>query len=436
MTSASEYRLIEEFVDAELERGLLAALARDPAAYWLLVEDLSAGVFAAEPAAWRELAAAMLAERRPEVPETWEPTSEPEAAARRLRDLHQRRAIVGLVEEISAAAYAGTEEATAIALRLEERAARIAAALREADSDRFQWTSELLGTVLRDALERRRQREETGKPVIGAPTGIARLDEILGGLEPGLAILGGAPGAGKTTLAMQIAGAAAAAGHAVVYASFENSPANLALKALCARAGVNSRDVRRGYADMERLEEAARAWAPIAERIAIVEGSGALTAAHLRGMVLRAMNAHRASGAVLIVDYLQLMGKTSRELSGLGTVRERVETIGAQLRDVATSLRVPVLALASQNRAGGDYGSGKGKAALDSLKESGDLEFAADSVMFLTHDPERPAVEPMRAVTLTVAKNRNGETGTVPLLFHAAHGIIREEDLASRRAGL
>ena len=86
-----------------------------------------------------------------------------------------------------------------------------------------------------------------------------------------------------------------------------------------------------------------------------------------------------------------------------------------------------MLALASQNRSAGHYGNGKGTAALDSLKESGDLEYAADVVLFLTEAQERSATLPARAMELTVAKNRQGDTGKVGLIFRPDLGIMREE---------
>jgi replicative DNA helicase len=97
-----------------------------------------------------------------------------------------------------------------------------------------------------------------------------------------------------------------------------------------------------------------------------------------------------------------------------------------------------VLAIASQSRKAGNYGGDDaqenetGSARLDSLKESGDLEYSADAVAFLTppiSDPSRSArvVEPNRAVDLTVAKNRHGETGRVELVFRQAEGTIRPE---------
>jgi replicative DNA helicase len=128
----------------------------------------------------------------------------------------------------------------------------------------------------------------------------------------------------------------------------------------------------------------------------------------------------------VVVDYLQLWAKVAEDLRGNFSVRERVDMLGGLLRELALGLRSPVLALASQNRSAGNYGSGKGSAALDSLKESGDLEYAADVVLFLTEAQERMATPPTRAVELTVAKNRHGDTGKVGLIFRPDLGTMRE----------
>jgi len=101
--------------------------------------------------------------------------------------------------------------------------------------------------------------------------------------------------------------------------------------------------------------------------------------------------------------------------------------LGGLLRELALGLHSPVLALASQNRSAGNYGNGKGSAALDSLKESGDLEYAADVVLFLTEAQERGATPLARAVELTVAKNRHGDTGKLSLIFRPDLGTMREE---------
>ncbi|MAJ46453.1 MAG: DNA repair protein RadA [Planctomycetes bacterium TMED75] len=64
-------------------------------------------------------------------------------------------------------------------------------------------------------------------------TGIDEVDRVLGGgFVPGASILlGGDPGVGKSTLLMQVAGALAAEGKAVLYASSEESAAQVRLRA-------------------------------------------------------------------------------------------------------------------------------------------------------------------------------------------------------------
>jgi replicative DNA helicase len=341
-------------------------------------------------------------------------------------DLHQRRLLAAIQERLAQALFDETTPATDIVVLLEEETLRAHSALRNTTAGRLQWASALLPQVLADAEARRLQREATGSAVLGVPTGFAQLDNILSGLNEGLYLLAGAPGMGKTTLALQVA-AAATTDVPVVVVTFEHAPANLTLKLLCARAGVNLRDVQRGYADPAKLRAAAEVWEPVAQRLAVVEGSSQLTVAQGRAQARRAMRHHQAERCLVIVDYLQLWAKVAEDLRGNFSVRERVDMLGGLLREMALGLHSPVLALASQNRSAGNYGNGKGTAALDSLKESGDLEYAADVVLFLTEAQERMATPPARAVDLTVAKNRHGETGKVGLIFRPDLGTLREE---------
>jgi len=360
------------------------------------------------------------------VPADWTAASDPYATAHRLVDLHQRRLLAAAQERLAQALFDVTTPATDIVTLLEEETLRVQAALRNNTAGRLQWASALVPEVLADAEARRLQRETTGSAVLGVPMGLGQLDSLLGGLNEGLYLLAGPPGMGKTTLALQVA-AAATTDVPVVVVTFEHAPANLTLKLLCARAGVNLRDVHRGYADLAKLRAAAEAWAPVAQRLAVVEGGSQLTVTQVRAQARRAMRQHQAERCLVVVDYLQLWAKVAEDLRGNFSVRERVDMLGGLLRELALGLHSPVLALASQNRSAGNYGTGKGSAALDSLKESGDLEYAADVVLFLTEAQERLATPPARAVELTVAKNRHGDTGKVGLIFRPDLGTLREE---------
>src|SRR6266849_6420978 len=383
------YHLTDEFIDIAAAQALLASLTHSPELYWDLLDVLTPEVFPKETDTWRALALALETGQSPSIPADWLPAPDPHATAQRLVDLHQRRLLAAAQERLAQALFDETTPATDIVTLLEEETLRVQAALRHTTAGRLQWASALLPQVLADAEARRLQRGATGSAVLGGPTGV-----------------------GKTTLALQVA-AAATRDVPVVVVTFEHASANLTLKVLCARAGINLRDVQRGYADLAKLRCAAEAWQPVAERLAVVEGSSQLTVAQVRAQARRAMRQHQAGRCLVIVDYLQLWAKVAEDLRGNFSVRERVDMLGGLLRELALGLHSPMLALASQNRSAGNYGNGKGTAALDSLKESGDLEYAADVVLFLTEAQERMATPPARAVDLTVAKNRHGDTGKV-----------------------
>jgi replicative DNA helicase len=237
-------------------------------------------------------------------------------------DLHHRRLLAAAQERLAQALFDEATPATDIVTLLEEESLRVQAALRGTTAGRLQWASALLPEILADAEARRLQRETTGSAVLGVPTGFGQLDNLLGGLNEGLYLLAGAPGMGKTTLGLQLA-VAAATEVPVVVVTFEHAPANLTLKLLCARAGINLRDVQRGYADLTKLRSAAEAWQSVAERLAVVEGSSQLTVAQVRAQARRAMRQHQTERCLMVVDYLQLWAKVAEDLRGNFSVRER-----------------------------------------------------------------------------------------------------------------
>ncbi len=346
-----------------------------------------------------------------------------------VRDYARRRELIMLGHRLAARAGEGAEDVDVDALaarfrrRLEDLEAGIA-------SNAGVWASDVVGPVLEDAAARRAQREETGEAVFGLRTGIPRLDQLLCGLNRGLYLLAGSPGVGKTSLAMQIA-LHVARETPVVFVTFENSAASLVLKTLCASAAIKTIDVSRGFVDPAPLSTAADELAEALGRLQLVEGDGSFTVGRLRALVRRALEQRGDEGSCLVViDYLQLWSKVSQELRTLSDARAKVDALGGELIALARRLDSPVLALSSQSRAGGNYGRGGGRASLDSLKESGDLEYSADVALFLTpeEDDQAEQGQPVRALELAIKKNRHGPVGVVPMTFMADRGSFRETD--------
>jgi replicative DNA helicase len=83
-------------------------------------------------------------------------------------DLRQRRLLAAAQERLAQALFDETTPAPDIVALLEEEALRVQAALRNTTAGRL-------------------QREATGSAVLGVPTGLAQLDNILGGLTEGRA---------------------------------------------------------------------------------------------------------------------------------------------------------------------------------------------------------------------------------------------------------
>ena len=91
---------------------------------------------------------------------------------------------------------------------------------------------------------------------------------------------------------------------------------------------------------------------------------------------------------------------------------------------MAKDLNIPVVCCAQLSR--GTEGRGKShRPQLSDLRESGSIEQDADIVLFLYRekyyeneldDAEREEIDNNKT-ELIIAKNRHGETGTVPLVF-------------------
>ncbi|MEP7218263.1 MAG: DnaB-like helicase C-terminal domain-containing protein [Bacteroidota bacterium] len=437
------FTLQQDFTDQKAEQELLSAISKDPGLYWRVKDLITDDAFYFELNTWQSISKAIESEQPLDLPSEWAPAIDPVITANTLAGLGQRRRLASLQEYFGVALFSG-RPSREIANELVEEAAKIAGSMKDAGPGVILWGDSLLLEVLQDATERYQQCQATGRPVMGLTTGLRQFDTKLNGLNTGLYLLGGGPSVGKTTLAMQIgANVVNVENTPVIYVSFENSPANLVRKIICARANTNLLHVLRGQADLPKLNDGAAQVKDMLQRFALIEGTSSLKVSDVRAAARQVMNHCRAERCLIIVDYLQLWAKASRELRELTTVRERVEVLGAELRELAIALRSPVLALSSQNRDKGDYGknqnngsnSKKGNngnvsssgAGLDSLKESGDLEYAADCVLFIVVS-ERSATPPARSVDLWIGKNRDAELGKVELVFRPDIATFREFD--------
>lgn len=259
---------------------------------------------------------------------------------------------------------------------------------------------------------------------LGWDTGWTHLNRVINGLTPGLFILGGGPGSGKTTYLLQLAWQVAELNHVpVIYYSLDQAVDDLRIRTVSRVLNIENRDLFRGRLDpagAEVKQLAGLVSSLRGEELFIDNEDGILGAADYmyfadRGRpfsververdVRQALEAHEAEKCLIVVDYLQrivLEGST-------GTDYAKINTIVGQLSSLAGKLESPVIAISELNRA--SYG----EKTLAGFKDSGRLEYAADVCGVLPRERE-PGNFP-RKVELHILKNRNGERATIKYDF-------------------
>lgn len=251
----------------------------------------------------------------------------------------------------------------------------------------------------------------------GVPTGLIDLDDLTSGFHPGeLIILAGRPGMGKTALALTIArNASVEYDIPVGLFSIEMADYQLALRILCAEARLNSHLVRTGKLPKDQWQKLSLQTGRLSNARIFIDDSPVLTMMDIRAKARRAKAEHDIQ--LVIIDYLQLIKGHRAE-----NRQQEITEISRGLKALAKEISVPVIAISQLSRA--VEGRTDHKPQLSDLRESGSLEQDADVVLFIyrksfydKRDGNAPAEEDERLAEIMVAKQRNGPTGNVEVIF-------------------
>ncbi len=242
--------------------------------------------------------------------------------------------------------------------------------------------------------------------------------EALSGFEwgPGMVtLIGGPPGTGKTGLATQLMLDALELNPSLraVVANAEMSYETIVQRRLCKMTRLDSYLIRFGYdrsgeeitaADRERIHEAATDLSFQLDRVMVLEECNLTNVTLLKN----------EQPAMLLVDYLQLF--TNGDKDARQGVNEAVKELLA-----LKLLGWGILALSSVKRnSKGVYDSKD--LNLSSFKESGDIEFTADSAYTMANlkDAAVDGKPWLQDVRLLHCKNRHGFTKSYDLRFNKA----------------
>jgi replicative DNA helicase len=248
-----------------------------------------------------------------------------------------------------------------------------------------------------DILEERVKAHGVGG-TRGVSTGFALLDNILGGWIGGrVYVVAARPSVGKTTLSVNFADAASAAGLPWAFFTLEMESADIVEKLLSKRARVGGAKLQSGELNDAEFDRIGHGLAELATMWGFVDNRSGRYVESFEVAVRRLVRKHGVR--VVFLDYLQQMRARGRWANRQAELTE----ITDRIKQLALATGVAIVANAQLSREAE-------KAAtplMSHLKESGSIEQDADAVIFLHREkPEAP-------LTLVVAKNRWGRKGRV-----------------------
>ena len=249
----------------------------------------------------------------------------------------------------------------------------------------------------------------------GQRTGIHDLDALIGGMKrKKLYIIAGRSGMGKTQLAVNLAAQFLKNQQPVIFFSAEMDRDELMTRVLAWESGVDSKKIEEGSVtapeDFTRLEEAISRLSEIPLWLSDITGAE-LTPTVIRSAIRRA-TARYGKPALIVLDYLQLLGSESASVNRVG----ELDKLANGAKNIAKEFDVPFVALAQINR-GADSQNDK-RPRMEHLRESGGIEQAADVIVMLYRDEYYNQNSPDRGICeLIVRKQRGGPTGTVKTIF-------------------
>ncbi len=266
----------------------------------------------------------------------------------------------------------------------------------------------------------------------GLATGYYELDGLMCGLQDGeMIVIAGRPSMGKTSLALNIAEHIGVIERLpVAIFSLETGRQQLAERFLCSKSEIDAQKVRKGMLDTEHHEALRDACSELSEAPIYIDDTSLLTPLELRAKSRRLKRLHGIR--CIIVDYMQLMS------GGAGRFESRqqeITIISRYMKALAGELNIPVVVLSQLNRA--PEGREDHRPRMSDLRESGSIEQDADVVLLLHREDyyrrsERQELSEKGSGTmrssedsqnienvaeLIIAKQRNGPTGSVKLIF-------------------
>ena len=317
------------------------------------------------------------------------------------------RKLIKVSDSIAASSYEGSEDADTIIANAEKDILEVSQNMNSND-----FVS--MDRVMAEVIENIDKVTRSNSRITGIETGFKDFDRLTAGLQNSdLILIAGRPSMGKTAFALNIAQYAAVEKRVpVAIFSLEMSKAQLGNRMLSAQALVDSSKLRVGNLTPEEFDSIAMAMGTLSAAPIEIYDTPGINPISMREKC-RKLKLEKGLG-LIVIDYLQLMeGTGNRNESD----QQRVSYISRSLKGIARELNVPVIALSQLSR--GPEGRTDHRPMMSDLRESGAIEQDADVVCLLFREEyyKKDDPEVKNKGEVIVAKNRNGSTDTVNLIW-------------------
>ena len=273
-------------------------------------------------------------------------------------------------------------------------------------------------------------RAMCGKKGIMSPIG--KLNQYTGGWgDSDLIIIAARPGMGKTAMLTEQMRKLAANGTPAGIFSLEMSAGQLVARIAVAehevrnQSGITNQDFRQGNLSTTDFQKICRTMDKFHNLPIVIDDTAGISTTELRSKAIEMKAKHKVK--IILVDYLQLIRSPSRQ-----NRNDEVGEVARSLKNLAKELCLPVIALCQLSRA--VEGRTDKTPQLSDLRESGEIEQAADLIGFL-YRPEYYNIESLSDGSSTknyaefvIAKHRSGDLARVPYLYRKEFNIVADWD--------
>ncbi len=288
-----------------------------------------------------------------------------------VKETSHRRQLIQALERSLGDAY---DQQTALSDVMDSVEARVFAVTEQAQQSRSETVS--MAQIIPQTIEAINERAKGERPA-GIETGFVELDQLTGGLRGGeLIVPAGRPSMGKTAFVLSLLSSLTIHKKVpVVFFSLEMSKEEIAERLLSINTRVPHSHLRNGWMHEEDYQQIDAVKDMIINAPLNIVDCAKLSPMELRSRVRTLIRLHDIQ--VVVVDYLQLM-----TIPGFRDGRfQEVGSIVRSLKSLAREVQKPVIAIAQIRRSG--VGKADKRPVMDELKDSGEIEQAADVIMLI-----------------------------------------------------